>query len=161
GRLPRRADTGSGGRGPRTAQRGGSGTTSLARTPTPSTSTSTRSPGSSGPTPAGVPVRSTSPGSRVITRLTKASRSATPCSSWEARGVWEGRQGGAAGLELGGAALLAGLAVDQGGDGQVARVQVGLDPGAEGAEGVEALGPRPLPVGALQVARGDGVREIG
>jgi hypothetical protein len=58
----------------------GSATTSLARTPMPSTSTSTStwSPASRGPTPAGVPVRSTSPGSRVITRLTKASRSTTP-----------------------------------------------------------------------------------
>src|SRR5512132_231941 len=66
----------------------------------------------------------------------------------------EGQQVGHAALQLGGAGLLLHLAVDQGGDGQVAGVEVGLDPGAEGAEGVEALGPRPLAVGALQVARG-------
>src|SRR5207247_8068485 len=40
------------------------------RTPIPAMSTSTESPGSIGPTPAGVPVMITSPGSRVITRET-------------------------------------------------------------------------------------------
>ena len=46
-------------------------------------------------------------------------------------------------------------------DREVGGVEVGLDPRAERAERVEALGPRPLAVGALQVARrdvvGDGV----
>jgi len=42
-------------------------TTGLTRAPTPSTSIVTTSPGSSGPTPAGVPVEITSPGSSVIT----------------------------------------------------------------------------------------------
>ena len=46
---------------------------------------------------------------------------------------------------------------------EVLRVEVGLDPRAERAEGVEALGPGELHVGALQVARGhvvgDGVAE--
>src|SRR5688572_32841763 len=41
--------------------------TGLASTPTPSTSISTVSPGAIGPTPAGVPVEMTSPGSSVIT----------------------------------------------------------------------------------------------
>src|SRR5918997_939493 len=67
----------------------------------------------------------------------------------------EGQQLGHAVLQLGGAGLLAHVPVDQRVDGQVARVKVGLDPGAERAEGVEALGPRPLAVGPLQVARGD------
>src|SRR5690606_35454815 len=40
-------------------------TTLLPNRPMPSTSTSTRWPGSTGPTPAGVPVRMMSPGSRV------------------------------------------------------------------------------------------------
>ena len=42
-------------------------TTGLTRAPTPSISIVTSSPGSSGPTPAGVPVEITSPGSSVIT----------------------------------------------------------------------------------------------
>ena len=52
-------------------------------------------------------------------------------------------------------ALLPDLAVDRRGDGQVGRVELGLDPRAERAERVEALGPGPLPVLLLQVARGD------
>ncbi len=42
-------------------------TTALTSDPTPSTSTSTTLPGSTGPTPAGVPVRTMSVGSRVMT----------------------------------------------------------------------------------------------
>ena len=44
----------------------------------PGISTSTVSPFSIGPTPAGVPVRTTSPGSRVIASVMKASSSAAP-----------------------------------------------------------------------------------
>ena len=43
--------------------------TGLVRMPTPGISTSTTSPGASGPTPAGVPVATRSPGSRVMTPL--------------------------------------------------------------------------------------------
>jgi len=45
-----------------------SATTGFESTPTPPTSTSTMSPDASGPTPAGVPVSTTSPGSRVRNR---------------------------------------------------------------------------------------------
>ena len=44
--------------------------------PIPSTVTSTTSPATSGPTPAGVPVRITSPGSIVITEVTNSIRKA-------------------------------------------------------------------------------------
>ncbi len=53
-------------------------TTGFTRTPTPSTSTSTRSPGSIGPTPEGVPVRITSPGSSVMMELTNETSSPIP-----------------------------------------------------------------------------------
>jgi len=43
----------------------------------PSMRTSTRSPGRSGPTPAGVPVAITSPASRVMTADTRATTSST------------------------------------------------------------------------------------
>src|SRR5690606_34834046 len=46
------------------------GSTRLRSVPTPSTVTVTSSPASIGPTPAGVPVRITSPGSRVNASLT-------------------------------------------------------------------------------------------
>ena len=55
-----------GGRGGK-AQRG-SASTRLTSRPTPSIETHTSSPGASGPTPSGVPVAITSPGSRVMTR---------------------------------------------------------------------------------------------
>src|SRR3954463_850055 len=55
--------------------------------------------------------------------------------------------------QVGGAAVLLDLAVEEGLHTQVADVQIGLDPRPEGAEGVEALGPGELPVLALQVAR--------
>jgi anaerobic magnesium-protoporphyrin IX monomethyl ester cyclase len=45
-----------------------SASTRLTRRPMPSIDTITSSPGASGPTPSGVPVATTSPGSRVITR---------------------------------------------------------------------------------------------
>jgi radical SAM superfamily enzyme YgiQ (UPF0313 family) len=45
-----------------------SASTRLTRRPIPSIDTTTSSPGASGPTPSGVPVATTSPGSRVITR---------------------------------------------------------------------------------------------
>src|SRR5207302_552153 len=50
-------------------------TTGFLRIPMDSIRTSTRSPGRSGPTPAGVPVAITSPGSSVITCETRATRS--------------------------------------------------------------------------------------
>src|SRR5437667_5967 len=50
-------------------------TTGFLRIPMDSIRTSTRSPGRSGPTPAGVPVVITSPGSSVITWETRATRS--------------------------------------------------------------------------------------
>jgi hypothetical protein len=46
-------------------------------------------------------------------------------------------------------------AVDRALDGQVARVEVGLHPGAQGAGGVEALGAGPLLLALLGVAGGD------
>src|SRR3990172_6006326 len=52
--------------------------TGLARTPMPSTSTSIRSPGTTELMPEGVPVSTTSPGSRVITRVMNSINSATP-----------------------------------------------------------------------------------
>ena len=66
--------------------------------------------------------------------------------------------------QLAGAALLARLAVDGAGDLQVGRVeaqagQVGLDPRADRAEGVEALGAGPLPVALLHVPLGDVVAD--
>src|SRR3954470_13037112 len=54
-----------------------------------------------------------------------------------------------------GAAELALFAVDRALDGQVARVEVGLDPGAQRAGAVEALGARPLLLALLDVAGGD------
>src|SRR5947209_11633452 len=45
-----------------------SAATGLASTPRPGISTATRSPSGRGPEPAGVPVRGSSPGSRVIIR---------------------------------------------------------------------------------------------
>ena len=53
-------------------------TTGLVRTPIDCTSTSTTSPSTIGPTPAGVPVRMTSPGNSVITLVTYSTSSATP-----------------------------------------------------------------------------------
>src|SRR5690606_6918995 len=50
----------------------------FASTPIPSISTSIRSPISTGPTPAGVPVRTTSPGRSVITLVMNWRISATP-----------------------------------------------------------------------------------
>src|SRR5688500_11397133 len=52
-------------------------------------------------------------------------------------------------------AELALRAVDRELDGQVARVEVGLHPGAERAGGVEALGPGPLLLALLDVTGGD------
>jgi hypothetical protein len=46
-----------------------SATTGLLSSPTPSTQMSTVSPGTTGPTPDGVPVRITSPGCSVIAEL--------------------------------------------------------------------------------------------
>ena len=112
--------------------------------PTLSTSTSTTSPclserfGSmNSPTPQGVPVRITSPGSSV-----KRVRA-------------EADQLGDAEDHLRGVGVLQQLAVDLRGHAQVLRV-VDLDElGPERAEGVQALGAHPLDVGELQVARGD------
>jgi hypothetical protein len=56
---------------------------------------------------------------------------------------------------LRGAPGLPQLAVHRAGDGQVRGVHGGLDPRPQRAEGVEALGPAPLVLGALQVARRD------
>ena len=57
---------------------------------------------------------------------------------------------------LAGAAELALLAVDGALDGRGrSGVEVGLHPGAERAGGVEALGPGPLLLALLDVARGD------
>ena len=53
------------------------------------------------------------------------------------------------------AAVLAQHLVDLAAHAQVGRVEVGLDPGPERAEGVVALAARPLPVALLLVAGGD------
>ena len=115
-------------------------TTVFVRAPRPSIETSTSSPGCIGPTPSGVPVRITSPGSSVITLVMWATRVGMSkirslvepsCTRSPLRWVWT-RTPSAKSL----------------------RVEVGLDPGAERAEGVEALGAGPLPVLLLQVARG-------
>src|SRR5690606_14514096 len=66
-----------------------------------------------------------------------------------------GDQGGDVVDELAGAPGLPDLAVDRRGERQVTGVEVGLDPRAERAEGVEALGPGELDVLLLQVAGGD------
>src|SRR6185437_5641218 len=55
---------------------------------------------------------------------------------------------------LRGAAGLLELVVDRAGQREVGRVDLGFDPRAERAEGVEALRPPPLPFGPLQVAGG-------
>ena len=60
-----RSTTSVGGRSP--DDHVGPATTPTSSRPTRSTSTATRSPGSMGPTPSGVPVVITSPGSNVIT----------------------------------------------------------------------------------------------
>src|SRR6478609_2310692 len=52
-------------------------TTGLLMDPTPSTETVTSSPATSGPTPAGVPVRTRSPGSNVITCEMKRNTTST------------------------------------------------------------------------------------
>ena len=52
--------------------------TSFRNTPTPSTSTSTTSPAASGPTPSGVPVSTTSPGSSVMNTVMYSISVATP-----------------------------------------------------------------------------------
>ena len=100
-------------------------------------SRSTSSPTASGPTPAGVPVRITSPGSSVIAWLTCDTSSSTPRIICEVRPACSSSP----------------LTVVV--HGEVGRVEVGGDPRAERAEGVEALGPAPLLLGALQVAGRD------
>src|SRR6267142_5478569 len=50
--------------------------TGLRNTPIPATLTSTASPPTTGPTPAGVPVATTSPGQRVIMREIQRTRNA-------------------------------------------------------------------------------------
>src|SRR5699024_188838 len=74
----------------------------------------------------------------------------------------QGRHGGDLGDQVGdgtehvrGGALLGDLAVDAAGDLQVRGVQVGLDPGADGAGGVEGLGAEPLVLRALGVTGGE------
>src|SRR5690606_12486824 len=59
--------------------------TGFVSVPMPSMVTETCCPASMGPTPSGVPVRITSPGSSVITDDTKATRSATLCTISEVR----------------------------------------------------------------------------
>jgi phosphotransferase system IIB component len=96
--------------------------------------------GRSGPTPAGVPVRTTSLGSRVMTCEISLT------------------QGGDVDQQVGGGAVLAELAVDEAADPQVARVEPRRDRGAERTEGVEALRPEPLRLAPLPVPGGDVVR---
>jgi hypothetical protein len=57
--------------------------------------------------------------------------------------------------QVAGGAVLAQHLVDLAAHPQVARLELGLDPGAQRAERVVALAPRPLPVGLLVVAGGD------
>ena len=94
----------------------------------PWTETSTSSPTSIGPTPSGVPVRITSPGQQ----------------RHHAGDV--GDQGGDVEDHVLGGAVLLDVAVEVGLHPQVADVELGLDPGAERAEGVEALGAGELHV---------------
>src|SRR6185312_8490075 len=74
-------------RGREPAPDGHGPTTGFARVPIPSTSTSTTSPSAMGPTPSGVPVSTTSPGSNVMKVVTYSSSAAMPntMSSVEAR----------------------------------------------------------------------------
>ena len=92
-----------------------------------------------GPTPAGVPVRMTSPGSSVKASLTVLTRVTTSWISCEVRPSWTRP------------------AVQARADGQVVDGELvgGDQPRAERAEGVEALGAGPLQVALLQVAGGD------
>ena len=102
--------------------------------------TETVSPGCSGPTPAGVP------GEDHVT-------------GQQRHGLGDvGDQLGHRVEQVLGAPGLSQLAVDRGGHREVGaqrRVGVGLDPGADRAERVEALGPPPLLLGLLQVAGRD------
>ena len=97
--------------------------TGLVRVPMPSTVTETVCPDVIGPTPAGVPVSSTSPGSSVMIR------------GDELDDLADGED------HVGGAAVLHHVAVQLGAHRQIGRVQLGLDPRPERAEGVVTLAP--------------------
>ncbi len=94
-------------------------------------------PATIGPTPAGVPVSNTSPGSSVMIAETNAIWAATSCTIWLVRPSWRT------------------LAVDARDDAQIGGVEHRLDPRPERAERVVALGAGELHVGALLVAGGD------
>ena len=102
--------------------------------PTPSTTTVTVCPAASGPTPGGVPVMITSPGSSVMMPLTNE-------SSPSGLTIMSPTQ-----------AVLHLDAVDERAHARLRRRRLGHDPRPERAEGVEALGARPLAVDLLQVA---------
>ena len=109
-------------------------TTGFTSTPIPSISTSTLSPAVIGPTPLGVPVRITSPGSNVMMRGHIRHDLADPEH------------------EIAGGARLAQLPVDPARDRQTLRgVELGVDRRPERTERVEPLRPRPLPVPPLEV----------
>ena len=95
-------------------------TTGLRKVPTPSTTTSTTSPACRGPTPDGVPVEMTSPGSSVIMR--------------EIQWIEEihGKQ------QVGHRGKLAALAVHETGDGRLGQIHFGLDHRAHRAKRVKA-----------------------
>ena len=116
-------------------------TTGFMSTPTPSISTSTRSPGTIGPTPEGVPVRMMSPGSRVMIDEMNETSSPTPNTR---SAVEPDCRVSPLTREITDKPLL--------------WIEVGVDGRAERAERVEALGSCPLTVGTLQVSSRDVVR---
>ena len=57
--------------------------------------------------------------------------------------------------KVAGIALLLQFPVEIGSQGNISGVELGLDAGPDGREGIEAFGPGPLPVSALQVTGGN------
>ncbi len=108
----------------------------------PSTVTLTESPTCIGPTPSGVPVRITSPGSSVMKDEMYSMISGTLKNMSEVLPFC---------LSSSPPPRLSSRVVTS----TLRRVEVGLDPRSERAERVEALGAGPLTVLGLQVARGD------
>src|SRR4029078_431944 len=66
-----------------------------------------------------------------------------------------GKQGWDVENNVPGGRHLAHLPVHAAGKDRVGRIELGIDPGAEGTESIEALGTRPLVICPLQVTRSD------
>ncbi len=109
--------------------------TGFASVPTPSTSTSTTSPAASLPTPSGVPVSRTSPGSSVMNAVMYSISVATPKTMSESC------------APAGGSRRSAGSRTSTSFGSRSVSIH-----GPSGRGTVEALRPRPLVVGLLQVA---------